>query len=460
MVRVMYISLILLLLPATLTGAKLSIEVDDDRVEIGKYLNARIVYEGESIPGRANLNKWVDDFHIEHGFIESQNQPNNQIQTIEKLRLYPRQQGEYTLHSIALGGAIAKPVKIQVMDSIRNGINATPKWSDLPATIWQGESITTCINIKMFDSGNTFKVDDADLPGFSIIIYPSKIQTVEGIKHFQQCWKITALNNGIYKISMPAIHQRGRGRWKYYLPHQTLEVLPLPAYIPPAVPIGKPVIKTKLSLENQTPYWQVIATIENNINSEIHGLRAALASIANRSVDDVSFESIPLDNGLKQQQVFKVALPNWLRGYGKGPELTVRYFDVEKGILSQEKNNLPAAWRVPNWFKTMLIMTLGIVFLYVAQKIFQWIRKFICRLKFKNMILHAEDSHHLRHLLLNENSFNERSSNSSCKSLQQWAENCGHDMAYDIANRLNEACFSSIDSCRLQEIKASLVKYI
>ena len=80
---------LLVVMPALLPAAHLSVETDTRQVEMGKYLGAHIVHTGEQSPGSADLQQWQDDFHVDRRGSEVDTLPDGQIQTTERLRLYP-----------------------------------------------------------------------------------------------------------------------------------------------------------------------------------------------------------------------------------------------------------------------------------------------------------------------------------------------------------------------------------
>ena len=128
----------LLLASVPAAAAVLAIVVDELQVEMGKYLDVRIVYDGEVGVGRADLRQWADDFFVDRRDTASESLVSGEIRTTERVRLYPRDVGDWVLERIALGGAVAGPLRVEVTPTVRDGIDGTPRWLPAPQQVWQG----------------------------------------------------------------------------------------------------------------------------------------------------------------------------------------------------------------------------------------------------------------------------------------------------------------------------------
>lgn len=343
--QLIFICLYCLALP--LQAAQLRVELDKQQVEIGKYLNARIVYVGQQSVGLAMLGQWQTAFVIDRRDHDSDNLPDGQIQTVEHLRLYPRAVGETVLESIALGGTKAKPMRVRVKPAVRNGIDGTPKWQQLPDKVWQGQTFEISVKVGLLHHSNHIAVESAEFPGFTVAPLKSLETTQQGIRYKLLRWQLTAQTPGLHTLDAPAIEQRGHGRWRYYLPLQNMEVLPLPAYLPASVPVGKPQIKTAVVNGH---YWEVRYALAPPVSEHPYGLYTGLAAIASQPVSAIKLLTATEGSG----PAFRVPLPDWSWGRFSQPSLTLPYFDTQAGQLQETLVVMPALWRLPLAAKIIL----------------------------------------------------------------------------------------------------------
>ncbi len=358
MVRRVFI-LLLVLLPLAAGSAELSVEVEQQQVEMGKYLNARIVYTGKHAPGLADLGQWDDDFFVDRGDSDEERLAADRVRLTEHLRLYPRHAGEGLLESIALGGAAAPPLRIKIIPTVRKGIDGTPHWLPLPQQLWQGQTFEIGIRVARLHPSNRIVVETARFPGFDVQPLQRRQVTRNGTQLITLRWRLTPRSSGRLRITPPVFEQRGRGRWRYHLRPQAVDVLPLPAYIPPSVPVGRITLDTRLI--GTTPLqWELAVSSNSVLPQTIQGIRTQLAHIAGTDADQVRAEA----------HRYRVTLPAWSWGLGGGPLVRLPYFDTRAGRLALA----PPAWRAPRPFRYLVAATLlatGIAALYLS---IRWLR--------------------------------------------------------------------------------------
>lgn len=431
-IRLRLLLTLLALIPALLHAAQLSIETDAKQVEMGKYLGARIVHIGEQSAGTADLRQWHDDFHVDRRGSETDTLPNGQIQTTEYLRLYPKRTGELLLESIALGGAIASPQRIHSKPAVREGIDGTPYWRNLPEQVWQGQAFDVAILMNLMHPSNHIAAEEMTAPGWRIKELPRIEEVDERGKSVNLRWRLQAHSSGHLTIDPPPIEQRGRGRWRFHLPSHVVKVLPLPSYLPPTVPVGTIELTPSLVEDSGTQYWQLQVSGEGELPDEIHGVRLQLAAIANSETGQITMQSrASSKNGTTH--LYRAPIPDWSWGFGKGPQVAIEYFDTVAGRLALVETNLPSIWRVPNSARVGLGL-LGLALTAVlGAAIWRVARKMIIRRRFIRKLQRASDPDQMRTLLL---------LSAEAKSLSEWQASVSTNAPPDIAPLLNQLCFS------------------
>jgi hypothetical protein len=449
MVKILLIYLSFLFFLVEGHAAELKVKTDKAEVEMGKYLTVSIIYVGDSTPQSTNLYQWQKEFVIERRDNEVESLLSGQLQYTETLRLYPREMGNKVLHSIALAGAISLPVNILVKPALRNNVNGTPQWLPLPKTMWQGETIEVTIRLNLFDFSNHIAVDEALFPGFEVKQLTRKIITTKKNKSVLIRWQLTAQTMGVYQLEPPVIEQRGRGRWRFYLNRKTIKVKPLPSYLPVTIPVGKVSIETKLDQSRDVPVWQLIIKNRGQFPSEIYSIRTQLSKISNIAVESVQLEKSSANkNSLIHTQIYHTPVPDWSWGFGKGPNISVHYFDSDEGRLKILKDNFSGVWQLPDNFYYLLLLLLTLVVIVLLKVLVRAIKKVRIWQNYRKSIKQVNDTHQLRHLLLKQ---------ADSRTLKAWAIKQNDQVAFQIAKQLNQLCYANSSNFSLSKIKRSLL---
>lgn len=434
--------------PINSLAAELSFELDKTKIELGKFFLLKLTYLGTSDPGSVDISMWHDDFFVVQNDTDLSATKDGLIQTETVIRLYPRHTGLLTLDAIALGGGFTKPEAVLVLPSIRNGINGTPVLKQLEPQYWADQNINISVDVRLHDSRNSIVVGDFELPGFSVISLPSERLSLDDIDTIRLRWSVFTPNPGIYEIDLPAIEQKGRGRFRFYLPKLKLKIRPLPAYLPPTVPVGNVKITSRLNeFEDGFKYWLINITNTGRLPRQIDELvnyfqknRLNYTVLESTEVVD-SFNRIVSNS-------FQVLVPEW--AFGQTPSIRLAYFDTSTGQLEYINHKLPNVWQIPQ----AALWASFVMLLVFCWWLILWLIKLIKRFRnwqhYRFELKDTESPHNLRQLLLCK---------SSSKTLNAWAD--VHPYKPDnriIADQLNALCFAPKSQLRLSEVKKLLLK--
>ena len=447
-VRVLYfLFLIQIFFGMLAEAAELRVIADKSQVEIGKYLSVRIVYKGESVPDKNHLEDWYADFFVELRDTEAENLPAGFIQYTEFLRLYPRSAGHKILSSIALGGAIARPVRIEVKSLLRDAIDATPRWQSLPESLWQGETIKVSIVQNLLHPSNQVVVEEGLFPGFFLQGREQLLITHNNLTQVQLNWLITAQRPGVFQLDLPAIVQRGRGRWRFYLPRAEITVKPLPGYIPATVPVGKVSVQTGVFYKNKQPVWFIELHSNGPLPEDIYGIRTQLSILTGLPV-----ESIERFIKSSDHHRYQFPVPDWSWGTGDGSQLIVSYFDVLDGELKTVSKRLPAVWNIPELWRYILLVLLVLLLVTIIWFSIKLIRNIILWQQYRSLLKQTVNSHELRRMLLAQGNF--------C-TLDAWSEFIHSPkktiIVRQIVRQLNECCFARSTKIVASDIQTQII---
>lgn len=458
---VKHLLLLLLLLESGLVGAAgVAIEWRSLNGEWGKPLRGFLVYPGERDPGFPDLSSWQDDFFVELDYQESVENPDGSSVTRQKFRLYARAPGAFQLAPIVWGGLQSEPQKVMIKAATAEGANIAVTLSHPKLTARVGEQLSIRIKLSTTDLRVKSLIELPDVAGveFQLLQQLQAIDENDGkqfVEH-QLGWALIAKKAGHYEIELPPVLYRlhGRNIRRFYLPKISLNVRPLPAYIPSHVPVGALTVNSDYDPLQSDSTWEVVVTSDARLPYGMPVFRAELAAISGVAIDQV-VERVELERGLEKvitRLHYRVPLPELLLGARR--EVRLNYYDLEKHRVNTLVHRLPAAWKIPHWLSALaglLVASILLYLFYVGRRIWTaYLRKRTLR----RQIMSCETPYQLRQILLISSGYH---------SLDDWAEYSVATIKWIAAQRLvkelNEACFlRRVTEKRLQELKSEVVE--
>ena len=432
---------LLLISVGQLHAASLSLLPEKSQIMQGRSLTVNMIYVGPTSPDELNVKRWQTQVFIKKGEREEQRLMDGRVEVKQRLTLYPKRSGLLTMGPLALGGAKSKRFDLRVMPALVNQVDITPRWSALPDQLWQGESIESCVHMPLSEQRSRVKVELPQTVGISVVETQNRTLQSEGQPIEERCWRFSSQQPGNYLLELPPIIQRGRGRWTFYLPAQTIEILPLPSYLPNSISVGKPDIQVQ-SVENG---WTIsIQGIGGQAVEPQWGIRGALAKATNISVDQI------LDS---DGQIY-VPYKRWSIGQRYTAKLP--YFNTVTGRLDSIDVQLNAPWNIPT-IAIVLLSIAAIALLIKATLIGVGLIRRRERLKtLKQLITSATSADQLRSVVLASGLVSSDES-APYKTLQHWVDAQGDQEAVSLANSLNQLTFSNSVEEPLEEIKRTLI---
>lgn len=429
-------------------GVNLEIKGVPDTVEFGKFITVDIVYEGGKPYGDFDLQQWQGDFFIDYRGKAREAIDDKRVRITQHLRLYPRGTGSLVIERIAFGGTIAGPIRIQSLPPLRKGVDASPQLHSLPNVIWQGQQITLTVDVPLLHPSNRIKAEEVAFEGFKVLgVDKSKLQK-NGAEVVRLQWHLVAEQARIQQLAPPAIEQRGRGRWRFYLPFTSVNVRPLPSYLLPGVPVGNFSAQATVEKILGIKWWVVSLESQGDLSTDVYGVRNYMATLAGVGARSVHKTAKPWAGGVASQE-YRVKVPDWSLGR-KLPLLNLRYFDTEAGRMREFPVSFPSAWNIPKsvfWLIVFLFLavlgTLGLLSHRLLQK-FQSLQHI------KQAILNAPNADALRTILLATGPF---------VSLTAWAESMQSEGAVKQAEQINALSFSISQGDLPVTLKRSVMRW-
>ena len=433
--------LVLLISVGQLHAANLSLLPEKRQIMQGRSLTVNMLYVGPTSPDELNVKRWQTQVFIKKGEREEQRRPDGSVEVKQRLTLYPKSSGVMTLGPLALGGAKSKRFELNVAPALVNQVDITPSWPLMPDQIWQGESMESCMRMPLSEQRSRVKVELPQIVGISVVETQDRTIQSEGQLIVERCWRFSSQQPGNYRIELPPIIQRGRGRWTFYLPSQNVEVLPLPSYLPNSISVGKPDIQVQQGVEG----WNVsVHRIGSQLEPSLWGVKSALAKAAGHSVDLI----------LEHEGSVFVPYQRW--SFGQVSNAKIPYFNTATGRLDSVDVPLKAPWQLP-LVGVLLLSITGLAILIKATLVgVGLIRTRERHKRVKQLIKSATTADQLRTVLLSSG-LESADKSAQYKTLQQWAEAQGDQEAISLANTLNQLSFAKSDNLPLDEIKRILI---
>ncbi len=438
---VILLGFVLCLFSSVVNSANLTLELNSNSVEMGKYLTATFTYEGSTKPELIDLELWQTHFYIEQKDPDFSQISPNSITSITKAKLYPRKTGTISLDAIAQGGSFVKPRQITILPSIRNAIDATPQVHSIQPKFWADEPIIINIDVPLHYARNEVIAKEWLLNGFNI----SPLPTIKIKNNVQLKWLIYTPSKGVYSLELPAIVQRGRGRFRYHSPKLQFTVKPLPAYLPSSVATGNMTISSQILSKGGQKLMQITFKKKGYLPQNIEGFQRFINDLSSNELALNIQTAESIDQGITTRQIL-ITLPNRL--WGQNLKLNVSYFNTQTGHLDTIEHQLPTVYTLPKQAQYFIIALSLIAVLFSLKLLNQAANKWRQQNTLKQRIRQAQTPQALRSILLSIH---------QSKTLEEWANKNSGNNATHIKDNLNQACYQVGNSIDLQALKKALI---
>lgn len=430
------------------SSAELSLQLDSHEIELGRVFIGTLNYHGKSGTGPADLRPWEDEFAIERDNFSTEEKA-GEIISHEDIRLYPRFSGELVINAIAHGGVIMEPMKVWVRPLQRDGINGQPILAPLPTRIQVGSPITVSVTVPLLAPTNKVTASEWKVENIRIVALAQQHEISQGNQAIKLRWLLYPEKKGIYALTLPAIEQRGNGRWRFHLPLQKITVFPLPSYLPPTLLVGAVTAHSKLIEHDQQPYWELTLDSNGLIDSHPWGLLNTISSELGIDEGRVISQQASVDAKGMWHRKWLIPVPQWTFGLFHGPSLTIHYFSPPSQRTETLDHPLPAAIKFPNWFIGVLAVIAAMILIGVASllaRIWRWLKRYFEHLR---LLQAASDAHTLRRELLRYGQH---------RHLEAWAISKNTVLAAQAAADLNALSFSRDSNKAFDTVKANILK--
>ena len=361
--------------PCNADQGRITLSASDTRVELGRALTIRLESRLPGALERVDLSPLEQGFAVQdRGSIER----DRYRQTfVRRVQVYPRQFGELEIPSLGQGTRASNPVMINVGPAIdRRDRSEIKVQSEISASDpWLKQGFHVAVEI---ETGS--EIVDIDTPsfeqsGFDTYVLPLESHARSARTVHRVGWVIHPLKAGTNTLRLPAIQFKRDGvvTHRFFPPAFTINVKPLPSYIPVTMPVGRVDVAV-------APAASILATTGRlayrELSIEAEGLPAQFVNFVNHQLASTVTASIyPAEMQSNTQFVRGKAVtrldyhvPFVASGIGIShlPSLRIQVFDPDKGKLVTQEVALGSTISVPRWLQVTLAILCLLAMAYLV----------------------------------------------------------------------------------------------
>jgi len=219
-----------LVLPGTPAGER-------TEAELGRPLTIQLWYQGPADLDRIDTAPWQTDFAVDQGYA---------VREVDaqrlRLRLTPRRSGRLSLPPLRLGGAQSDTLPVTVGAALEAGEALQPHWSVSSPQPWQRQELLVELWLDMATSEARLELGSFQPAGVAVQALPvtATIQA-DSRSRYRYRWLLRPRQAGQTVLTAPVLNyvRDGVPLRRFHFPDTALAVQPLPAYVPPTVPVGR-----------------------------------------------------------------------------------------------------------------------------------------------------------------------------------------------------------------------------
>ena len=245
----------------------ISVNVSSNSTELGKPIFLTLETT-QSIPSleKIDLTELNENFEIQ-AYKDVETGPDNNHQSW-RIRLYPRQQGLLIIPALKFNSQETKEINIKVTEpiDIKNNETIQIEFNVSDKQIWQGQQIVATYMITNQRPITVIKPANKKINSVTLLNIEKQHQQIylnnTSVEQHTAGWVVIPNNTGNMVLNLPPLQyiRDGVVTHQFYPPLVPINIKPLPAYLPAAVPVGNisitsvnnPLILTSNTLHEKT----------------------------------------------------------------------------------------------------------------------------------------------------------------------------------------------------------------
>jgi len=280
--------------------------------------------------------------------------------------------------------------------------------------VWQRQQVILTLAINTPDEFARLEVEELDLSNFEVIALPFERSAVTEVKnHYivKVGWILYPLVAGQYEIELPQVIYRPNGgrKIKLKIPPPTLNVRPLPSYIPATMPIGEIMINNTLSHKKSVKLYDTQTVLNWNIelitkNVLPQTIPPILRQVKSSEALDVFPETLDKKvtktyKGLQNSLRYQIPIKALKSGKLDLPPLIIQYFDPKDAKLKRAKSKPLNHWAVNYYLQWFVFLVMVLALLFALLKLIQFSRRyFFARQKVRLAIQEINQAQNMQQL--------------------------------------------------------------
>ncbi len=359
-------------LPFNAFAASFTAQVSSQQIELGKPLTLTLRSGTITTPlDTLALSTLQDNFTVKPLSAPATNKQTHQ--QLWQLRLYAYKPGTITIPSLSFAGNASKPIVINVTPAIdAKTQTAIALSSDITTTTpWYKQQVlvthtfTTAAPIVVFDTPELIAANAKAIP---LLVKREPVTTsTPALTRHTVGWAVFPLQHGNQIIELPAIAYLSDGvrTHLFYQKPLSLQVKPLPAYLPATIAVGKLQL-TPRSYPGRFFFSQQLAEAQLQLTAQ--GMLAAdipLLTPQLRSSDTITVHPLTrltqqtaTISGMKSVADYRVPFSLRSQGLQQLPVLRVQYFDPDTGKIHSDEMMWPRLMVISPWLVAFIgVMT-------------------------------------------------------------------------------------------------------
>lgn len=478
------VTLLLMLLPTAEAKQKLVLELDKTEVQLGHHFEA-LLY-GVDLENKLidiDLGDLNDSFGV--NVVETTDNSDDlrwpgQVVQIMTMKLFPRKTGKFYVPELMFEGLKSNAINISVIPGRNkldgNEFNIITDYKISSLKPWEREQIIIEVEIKTTDKYAHLQFDALNIPGFEAYPFHEKNKKLNdnGIDYnlMNVRWILFPLISGKHIIDIPAIeyHKYGKKLRTYYFPKQSINVAPLPTYIPPTMPVGKVSISSRLQKNvflypDSMYYWDIHITGFGVSPNWAPPLLSQIKSTENihffpkSSSKDIS----STQNGLHAQIKHRIPFKPLTNGVLSLPSLRVQYFDTDSGKIMDATHHSKSMFALSFAWRSVFVGLALLIIMMMAKYFYRVISLMVNRRRLRKIALveieksiSYADLRDSLHRLSRAEGFPENLSISEWALL--WGASFGKkDAVADFSKMLSQACYGKKPSIEFSLLRNQLI---